>query len=177
MGANTVAVIEAQQRAKDANTFDTLFKNPYRWSSNGVVTTTEGPADSRQYQYSIWDAVRSGGAWEAELKALGIEPTTGSWMTGDSLHINSSISTYMKYSGGYLYNSTYDSASDTSTLDPDLNNAINFQDLFLLANNIVWARDNTIGLLYWTDFVSGTTQKPNEVLWEYHPALANTFST
>lgn len=190
MAANTVQLM-------DAMASPTAFgPNPHKWAHvnaievAGVSIAYPGAYDSEynQYAYDINGILHS---IVIELNQLGVESIEGSafanptldplpldepdeflnWDTeGDSSTQNQkNLFKYMTSGGhtGGLRWPTY------PTLDFY---ALSLDNLYNLANNMVWCYHNLYSFAAWTDFISGAVPKSDTVLYIRHPELAANFS-
>ena len=86
---------------------------------------------------------------------------------GNVLSPNSmSLFKYMSGSDGILHNADYNGSS--WSLDPNLSNAIDMDDLFLLANNMSWCYHNVATFEAMTDVLSGYVQYTDRQ-WDNDP--------
>jgi len=192
MAANTVQLM-------DAMASPTAFgPNPHKWAPGVEVTPGDpnvpfpGAYDSEynQYAYDIDGIMHS---IVTELEQLGVK-RYGSVLTypfnqhldplpldepGEFLNWNTlgaadtqskkNLFRYMT-TGGYT-------GGLRGPVDPTLDfYALSLDNLYNLANNMVWCYHNLYSFAAWTDFISGAVPKSDTVLYIRHPELAANFS-
>lgn len=186
MAANTVALMDAVTQA------GAFGPNPHKWADPDDLGLYPGEGDSEynQYAYDL-DGVK----WSliTELKQLGVTHDTitnaadalpldeplefSAWTTGGELQNRNNLFKYM-VSGGH--------AGGLLTSGGSTSGALTLDNLYTLANNMVWCWHNLHSFTAWTDFLSGEYQYSDkstavaaqefDYIPAYHSQLSDNFS-
>lgn len=175
MAANTFAMMAALSRSS-------AFSNPHKW----IATTSE----DNQYGRSIEVIKKS---IVHELQQLGVDADViidkvhplpldeagefDDWTTSDS---------GFNHNGLFRYMTEGDHAGGLLTSGGSTSGALTLDNLYTLANNMVWCWHNLHSFTAWTDFLSGEYQHPDKATTTsaqeldyipiYHSYMANNFS-
>jgi len=179
--ANISALMAALRTGNDP----TPFTDPHDWGGTLEEIYTAG-----QYSYTVSVALLS---ITNELSQLGVGPRSSGviqgppdlgpgWTVDNSTYQENNVYRYIVHSfddaltGHVLYDSGSTDIADAMTLD----------DLYLLANNLVWCYHNLTSLMAYTNFTTGYYQYPDkfqpnsalelEYIPTYLPDIAENFT-